>query len=93
MLAGYPSYVKTGRRRALEEAQYVEEVVTNMEGISKNKASLAEYRYKFGITRPVPVIVNGALRLTTKVSRSNVTVHSPVTCMRLRLQHLFYAPY
>ena len=46
---------------------YVEDVVTNMEGISKNKASLAEYRYRFGITRPVPVIVNGSLRLTTKV--------------------------
>jgi len=42
--------------------------VTNMEGISKNKASLAEYRYKFGITRPVPIIVNGRLRLTVKVS-------------------------
>lgn len=41
--------------------------MTNMEGISKNKASLAEYRYRFGITRPVPVIVNGNLRLTTKV--------------------------
>lgn len=62
------SYAKTGRARAHEEAAYVEEVVTNMEGISKNKASLAEYRYKFGITRPVPIIVNGRLRLTVKVS-------------------------
>jgi len=47
--------------------RYVEKVVTELEGLTAHKASLEEYRYKFGITRPVPVISNGSLRLSTKV--------------------------
>lgn len=68
LLAGYPPTRPHGYDVSLKEAKFLEDAAVSRKGLDQEPASLFRYRFTFDITRPVPVIQQGEIKMTLKMA-------------------------
>lgn len=71
-LAGFRPVTKAPYKDTIDKAEQMASLLHSVHQLDGTKPSLFNYRYKFDLTRPLPIVSNGEIDVTVRVRRHHV---------------------